>query len=109
MIYITDPNMIIMPREIKKNANVNDYNAEYEMLQDVRRQFTQISATLSELSGSNNLEIKMIAKRMESEIDKMRRELFDFSGESGTTEDTSDMESVDIPGFEGTMDALDRL
>ena len=108
-MYISDPNMIIMPRQIEKKANVNDYNQEYEMLQDVRRQFTQISSTLSQLSSSNNLEIKMIAKRMESEIDKMRRELFDFSGESGQTEVTSDMESVDIPGFEGTMDALDRL
>jgi hypothetical protein len=99
-MHIVDKNIILMPTSIEKKANIEDGISEYEILQDIRRQLTDISSTLSNLSNSNNLETKTLAKELESKIDGIRREIFDFNSNEPIQE---------IPGFEGTMETLKNL
>jgi hypothetical protein len=121
-MYISDPNMILMPqnKKINKKANMEAFNRYNEALKNLASMESQIREDIlnplkeaeSYLDSDSNtitsdtpeaqtlLEITRLTKSIENVLSHARVEEPPAS-EENTIED--------IPGFEGTMDSLDNL
>ena len=52
---------------------------EYDKLQKVRQELTNISVKLSECNKCKNEETKKLAKEIEIEVDNLRRKIFNYN------------------------------
>ena len=65
-------------RKIIKEELLKENTKEYDVLQSIRQKLTPLSSTASTLTRSKNKELANTAKKVEVELDKIRRMIFDF-------------------------------